>query len=328
LAAAISATAALVWLQRRRRYVPGTSEPVRDLPMPVRAAQHHTHDHPDPAEPVTPERLLPSGGVGLIGPGADAAARGLIITALTAGAPADPNHYAEVIIDRDTLTDLIGDTPLPAWPRLHITDTLEQSLNLLDTRLLHRARILDEHGLTDLAALRDAAPDEEALPPLLLITRADLAVPSSRARITFGLTHGLDVTAVVLGHWPRGRTLSITDDGRTDPAPGTPADTVTRRLAVLDVGTTFDLISTIREAHTGELGPHPEPTGEPEQPPQPQPVGDVPVPAGDDGATSSAVRLRVLGTPRIENIVLPGRPLRRKAAELAVYHRYSCSRPG
>ncbi len=253
LAVAITATAALVWLQRRRRYVPGTSDDLQDLralPAPVRSAQYHTrHATPAPAQ-VRPARIqqLPSGGVGLIGPGADAAARGMIITALTAGTPADPGQRAEVIIDRDTLTTLVGDPPVSGWPRLHVTDTLDQALTLVDTHLLRRARILDEHNLTDLDTLREHAPSEQALPPLLLITDVEQATLSTRARITFGLTGNLDVTTVVLGHWPHGPTISVTDDGDAHPEPGD-ADTGTIRLAVLDAATTRDLLITFQ--HSG-----------------------------------------------------------------------------
>ncbi|WP_328468879.1 transcriptional regulator [Actinoplanes sp. NBC_00393] len=315
LASAISATAALVWLQRRRRDRPGSDENLQDLPAPVRAAQHHTHTTPPPAPPAeTGKQRLPDGGVGLVGAGADSAARGLIVTALTSGTPAEPDQRAEVIIDRQTLQDLIGDAPLPGWPRLHITHTVDQALTLLDTRLLHRARIMDDHQLTDIGELRDAAPAEEALPPLTLITQAELAAPSSRARITFALTHDLDVTVIVLGHWPYGHNVSVADDGQTAPD----ADDVPDigRLAVLDRATTRDLLATTREAHTGE------------------PISSLPatsarsaerVPAAEPSATDASsamdqrVRLRVFGPPQIENVVQPGRPLRRKAAELAVY---------
>jgi hypothetical protein len=255
LAAAITATAALVWLQRRRRYLPGTRDDPQDLPAPVLAAQHHTRHIPPPApaEPADTQRL-PSGGVGLIGSGADAAARGMIITALTTGTPTEPDQRAEVIIDQHTLTALFGDATITGLPRLHITDTLDQALTQIDTHLLHRARILDEHSLTTLDTLRDTAPSEEALPPLLLITDSEQAASSNRARITFGLTHDLDVTTVVVGHWPHGPTISVTDDGDARAEPGSP-DSGTTRLAVLDVTTTRDLLATIREAHTGEPSP-------------------------------------------------------------------------
>ena len=113
LAAAITATAALVWLQRRRRYLPGTSDDLQDLPAPVLAAQHHIR-HTIPPVPAEPARTqwLPSDGAGFIGSGSDAAVRGMIITALTTGTPADPDQRAEVIIDQHTLTALVGDAPI------------------------------------------------------------------------------------------------------------------------------------------------------------------------------------------------------------------------
>jgi hypothetical protein len=333
LAMAITATAALVWLQRRRRYLPGATDDLHDLPAPVLAAQHHTRHAitPAPTEPDHAE-TLPSGGVGLIGSGADAAARGLIITALSAGTPTDPAQHAEVIIDRPTLTELLGDTPITGWPRLHITDTLEQALTLLDTHLLHRARILDEHSLTDLDTLRDTAPAEEALPPLLLITHTKQATASTRARITFGLTQGLDITTVVIGHCPHGPTLSVSDDG--DARLETSADHA-MRLAVLDIATTRDLLDTAREAHTGQASttskltpapPSSADTGTDTGSAAPLPlqasragnaVAENTSPVGP--VTAKRARLRVLGKPRIEDITANGRPLRAKALELAVY---------
>ncbi|HET6478685.1 MAG TPA: LysM peptidoglycan-binding domain-containing protein [Actinoplanes sp.] len=326
LATAIAATAALVWLQRRRRYQPGSDDDLHELPAPVLAAQHHTRQAitPTPVEPAPAERL-PSGGVGLIGPGADAAARGLIITALTTGTPTEAAQRAEVIIDRPTLTALIGDTSLAGWSRLHITDDLDQALALLDTHLLRRARILDEHGLDDIDALRDTAPSEQALPPLLLITRAEQAANGNRARITFGLTEGLDVITVVLGHWPHGSTVSVSDDGDTQLEPGGPEPGM--QLAVLDVAATRDLLDTVREAHTGEAtatsrATHAQPavheTGDPAAPTSLH-ASRTDTAATPPLHTPQRARLRVLGKPRIENITADGRPLRAKALELAVF---------
>ncbi|GGK99494.1 hypothetical protein GCM10012284_37410 [Mangrovihabitans endophyticus] len=332
LALAITATAALVWMQRRRRYQPGTHDDLHDLPAPVLAAQHHTRHTPTPQAAEPPHLLprLPSGGAGLVGPGADAAARGLLITALTTGTPSTPGQRAEVITDRHTLATLLGDTPLTGWNRLHLTDTLDQALTLLDTHLLRRARILDEHNLADLGTLRDTAPSEEALPPLLLITHTDQATGSNRARVTFGLTQGLDITTVILGHWPHGPTLSISDNGHARPEPGSPHPDI--RLAVLDIDTTRDLLAATREAHTGQPPPADTTT-----PPPPAPadgetsarVSTMPLQASRASVTTTTTapappvqkraRLRVLGTPRIENITAEGRPLRAKALELAVF---------
>ena len=99
----------------------------------------------------------------------------------------EPALRAEVVIDRPTLSALIGDTPLVAWSRLHITDDLDQALALLDTHLLQRARILDERVSTTSTLCAPLRP-AKALPPLLLITHTEHAAKGNRARITFGLT--------------------------------------------------------------------------------------------------------------------------------------------
>ena len=109
-----------------------------------------------------------------------AAARAALATVLSSGGPRDPDRQGEVIIDGTTLTTLIGADAarLGPWPRLHVADDLDHALALLENRLLHRARLLDEHALTDLDALRDRAPDEEPLPPVLLLT--DTPPPGAR----------------------------------------------------------------------------------------------------------------------------------------------------
>lgn len=331
LATAITTTAALLWFQRRRRFLPGSDGALPELPAPVTAAVRHTRHATAPARPelapVPPQ--LPSGGFGLIGSGADGAARGLIITAITNGTPIDPARRAEVIIDRPTLTALIGDTPIGGWSRLHITDSLHQALVLLDTHLLRRARILDEHDLTDIDTLRDTALSEETLPPLLFVTQAEQAAASNRLRITAGITQGLDITTVVLGHWPHGPAVSVSDDGHAEFHPGQPE--APTQLAVLDIATTRDLLDTTREAHTGQTSHTAPPTATPLTSTAAAVAKAAKAATENDGidprVTSAEstpdlptkARLRVLGKPRIDDITAPGRPLRAKALELAVY---------
>jgi len=357
LAAAIAAAAAMVWLQRRRRYRPSPDdlsddEQIVALSAPVVAVQQQLHrrgPQPTTAETAAPQAvppLLPPGGVGLVGDGARGAARALIISALSAGRPEDPDQQAEVITDHATLTELFGQhaSAITPWRRLHVARDLEHALAMLDSRLLHRARVLDEHSLTDLDRLRQRAPDEEALPPVLFVGQAASAAATMRARITFGLSDGLDTSAVLLGAWPYGSTITVTPDGHTATVEGPPVEAIDERVAVLDTEAATTFLATLCEAHTGEppnpvfrapAAPRPSaPASEPAA--MPPPTSDpatkfdadaaepsdlslgAPPPAvgGKPGVKAS---LRVLGAPVVEDLILPGRDLRGRAAELGVF---------
>lgn len=354
LAAAIVAAAAMVWLQRRRRFIPGEvaedDEPP-ELPPPVAELHRQVTRKPDlpvpsdlaeraAAVPALP--LLPPGGVGLVGDGAHAAARAALISSLASGGPREPDRRGEVVIDGTTLTTLIGAdaAALGPWPRLHVADDIDHALSLLDARLLHRARVLDEHSLTDVDSLRESAPDEEALPPVLLICETPPAGARMRARVSFGLGNGLDVSALLLGEWPHGSTITVSGDGHTSVADGPAVEAIVERVAVLDTAEAVAILTTLREAHTGEppnpvlrppttprpaapaTEPGPAPTAATDEPadqtePAQDPL-DAPPPAVD-GKPRVKVRLRVLGTPEVEDITLPGRDLRGRAAELSVF---------
>jgi DNA-binding SARP family transcriptional activator len=335
LAAAITAAAALVWLQRRRRYrgEPDDGQPP-ELPPPVSAlsrAVARNASTPLPTDEAAraaavPElTVVPPGGIGLQGDGAHAAARAALVAALASGGPYHPDARGEVVIDAATLSTLIGSdaATLGPWPRLHIADDIDHAITIIETQLLQRSRILDEHSLSDLDTLRDKAPDEEALPPILLV--ADTPPPGARMRTKASLTLGADlhVSAVLLGEWVYGTTVDVAADGHTRVIAGQPAQLVPARLPVLSADAAVHILGTLREAHTG-------------QPPTTQAAATIvplaasrianpaaptaPLPAPPAGETAGGkARLRVLGPPRIEGITAPGRDLRRKARELAVF---------
>jgi len=338
----LAAATAIAWLHRRRRFTPaGDAEPGQ-LPAPVVELHRQVARNPDlptPADlaerataaPAVP--LLPPGGIGLVGDGAHAAARAALVTYLASGGPHDPDRRGEVVIDGTTLTTLLGAdaADLAPWPRLHVADNLDHALSILDVRLLHRARVLDEHSLTDLNSLHEHAPDEEALPPILLITEPPPPAAQMRARVTFGLGADLGVTALLLGPWPPGSTITISSDGHTRLVGGPAVEGFDGQVGVLDTADAAAILTTLREAHTGQppartlptATPSPSPapaaeadTGRDAEPAQPPPNQPAVV---SDRRPGTKVRLRVLGTPTIDNITLPGRPLRSKAAELAVY---------
>ncbi|WP_309140681.1 BTAD domain-containing putative transcriptional regulator [Micromonospora sp. M51] len=273
--------------------------------------------------------LLPDGGTGIVGDGAHAAARAALVAVLTSGGPHHPDARSEVVIDAATLTTLLGPdaVPLSPWPRLHVTDSINDALTVIESQLLHRSRTLDEHALTDLDELRRTATDEEALPPVMLIAATPPANARTRAKVTLALGEGLRVSALLLGEWAHGPTIEVTPDGHTTLISGHPAEPVPPRLPVLEPAAATQILTTLREAQTGEPPASASPA---------LPVTIVPLhasrtettPTTTNLSTSTAVkpaplsgraRLRVLGPPRIEGITAEGRPLRAKALELAVY---------
>lgn len=343
LAAAISAAAAMLWLQRRRRYTgePDDDPPTELPPTVVQVRRAVAGRNPEPSDASSDDcpplalvpdlGLLPTGGCGVVGDGAHAAARAALVAVLASGGPHHPDARGEVVIDAASLTTLLGSdvVTLSSWPRLHVTESINDSLTVIESRLLHRSRILDEHALTDLDELRRTVPDEEALPPVMLITETPPASAHLRAKVALALGEGLHVCALLLGEWAHGPTVEVGSDGHTTLISGQPAEPVPPRLPVLEPAAALQILTTLREAQTGEPPAITSPA---------VPVTIVPLhasrteitPTATDPATPTAVkptadavsgraRLRVLGAPRIEGITAEGRPLRAKALELAVY---------
>ncbi|MBV1854601.1 LysM peptidoglycan-binding domain-containing protein [Catellatospora tritici] len=342
LALAISAAVMLVWLQRRRRFTGQLDDdPPTELPEPVvklRRAIARTprlvppsNDDPEPSALVPDLAPLPPGGTGFTGQAAPAAARAALVAVLVSGDPHHPGTRGEVVIDAATLATLLGSdmVVLGAWPRLHVADTVDDALTMIEERLLHRSRVLDEHALTDLDELRQRLPDEEAMPPVMLITETPPAGARMRAKVALALGGSLQVTGLLLGEWEHGATVEVPPDGHTKLVGGQPAEPVPARLPVLDPATAIQILTTLREAQTGEppaivssavpvtvVPLHASRTETAEDEPQ--------LPAAVSAASVGApapikAKLRVLGPPRIEDIVHEGRPLRAKAKELAVY---------
>jgi DNA-binding SARP family transcriptional activator len=324
LAAALVAAAAMVWLRRRHRYVPkplpaGTTDEADLRPLPPvvnrvrRAVREQAPEQlPPPAPPaptvadyraadaqhrpdlppVGPSGLdlaglgdrVPVGGLGLVGPGAEPAARGLLVATVSSGSPTDPDAKGQVIIPADALTTLLGADAVQIGdiPRLDVTATLSEALTRAEELLIERRRLLEDHDAADLGGMRATDPYHPPMPPVLLL--ADTPPTELRARLTTALHLGgpLQISAVLLGDWPRGDTLTVRADGHTND-PGS-------RLGVLDVPTTLQLLEVLREAHTGQ----------PATAPVEAPVGAdlaTPPPATDPPGDASAEPASDPGTP-------------------------------
>ncbi|WP_327007589.1 LysM peptidoglycan-binding domain-containing protein [Dactylosporangium sp. NBC_01737] len=203
-------------------------------------------------------------GLGLVGGGADAAARGLLVTAVADGAD-DPAARTVVVIPASTAGRLFGTGPtLPDMPRIVITDGLPEALDRIETGALHRSRVLQQHAVDTVAEVRRADPLEEPLPPIVLLTDAS-DVHGGRVAALLQQGRRLDIHGVLLGAWPHGDTATVAADGTTSPAtPNSASPTATTaassarhaadvgRLTVLTVTEAVDLLNVLAEAHTGQ----------------------------------------------------------------------------
>jgi len=339
LAVAVVAAAAAIWVRRRMTYLYKPFEDEDDeenpdgdlqaLPAVVtrlrRAVREHAAALPEafpaprnppsgnPALPVsapvttgigtlTP-LIPPPEGLGLIGAGASAALRALLVSVLSV--PASHRHR-DVIITSTLLKVLLPGLPATGagFPSLVVAEP-GQVLALLENN------------------------DSSHLPvPLLLI--GEVPPPRAHSRLVQALRGGDDrsVLAVLLGEWAPGATITVETTGEiTDPS----LDEYPRRLAVLNEGTTLSLLQVLREAspspHPNRTGAAQELTGD-DEPRPPETGSNVPsereaVSVGGRHVETpgiDAVRISVLGTPAIHR--QDGSPvsgLRRHASELLVY---------
>ncbi|WP_446686803.1 BTAD domain-containing putative transcriptional regulator [Plantactinospora siamensis] len=212
------------------------------------------------ASPVI--EVWPPAGLGLTGPGAKAAARGFLVSALAAGGPESPNDRSCVVIPSGTLATLLGAAAVtvPDTPRLTVTGGLTDALALLEEQILLRTRLCFDHEVDTITGLRDADFMAEPLPPMVLI--ADTTAAHERARVAALLTQGqrLDIHGVLLGAWPDGDTVVVDPDGTTTAAGGEThrhgrhlADV--GRLTVVKPAEAADLLRVLAESQTGEPQP-------------------------------------------------------------------------
>ncbi|MFG1952472.1 BTAD domain-containing putative transcriptional regulator [Micromonospora sp. NPDC048830] len=270
-----------------------------DTSSPAHANGDHGRAR-EAGEPVAPalthslSAAWPPAGLGLVGPGSDAAARGFLTAALAAGGADHPDARTRVVIPAATAATLLGAAAvnLPRSPRLTVTADLNDALDVLEQQTMHRTRLVYQHEVDTVAELRAADPYEEPLTPIMLL--ADATERHERTRVAALLAQGqrLDIHGVLLGAWPDGDTANVAADGTVTRADGDarhgphPADI--GRLAVLDPAETIDLLATLAEAHTGHL-PAPAPTETPPHPKSPTPAADTaaPLPAPQPSTTPS-----------------------------------------
>lgn len=291
LAAAVAAASAAAWAYRRASYQPrpptGVARSDPDLaPDPptvaaIRAALTRRAANEATAPPV---RVLvgvgdlPAGGVGLTGPGAADAARGILATAVFGR----PGTAAPVITTAADWNTLHGQSAAGRPPSgITIVDTLDEAQAAAAHHLLtHTDRGTATRGGNE---------------PAHLVLLAGTPDPPVAARLAVAFTLAAStgtITGVFLGPWPHGPTWHIDPDGSAHRVSDTAQPF---RVAVL-TATAFTDLLTVTGVTTGidEHSPRPEPSQ----------AGTVTTPDSvPESIDAPPLRLAVLGEPTVHHTV-------------------------
>jgi len=354
-AQAVSAVVGLWWLRRRRRYLPrppsGSGRLDADLTRPpptavaiVQALHDPDLDHPADAPPGVPAPPAPAGqpatgaataplagrgplwhpaqlapgGLGLTGPGAPAAVRG-VLTAVLLGA-GQPPGAGRVWTSAADLAGLLGTAAagLDRPPGLQVYPDVDELLAAAETNLLHRSATA-----TSPDPVACSPPDGQPPPaPVLLITGSP-PDPAQARRLAIMLTHTAGgLNGVLLGTWPHGRTWHVDPDGSTHPLQPPGAGDRTGpglRLCVLAPRAAADLFTLLAHATPG----HRQPPASDHRPQTDRPAPDTPAHAGPPspvpaagvegaapGGGSVPLALRLLGGVDLHPTDHPEVPLR------------------
>jgi DNA-binding SARP family transcriptional activator len=263
LAAAVSAAFAVARRRQRSRYRPGSGDRADLAIAPavyqlrlahLRAEQHHGGVDGDlvqtPQGSGTPMvlgvrdgreitlDLATVHGLGLIGAGAAAAVRALVVSALTATPQPEP-HKAKVIVTAADLTALCGSSLRDSRDRRARPTLLQVAANL--------DAALDE--LESVILVRAGAPQSPpgGWAPVLLVTSApQRGLQRLQAILDNGAAVG--VTGLVLGQWPAGVTAYVRDNGTISTTTRGGAHLRGTRVFHMTADDAADLLSLLHDA--------------------------------------------------------------------------------
>ncbi|MEV6370129.1 BTAD domain-containing putative transcriptional regulator [Micromonospora musae] len=321
----VNAAAALVWLRRRRDYRPRPpaqpgrkDEDLAPLPATAAAVQAALAEHPSPAaaDPAPAEQpagglltggvTLPAAGVGLTGPGALPAGRGLLVTTLLAR-----QHHPTLplVITRTALTMLLGAAAETLGRRLPGLEVVESAAEA--ARNSQRSTAGRAGGARDDTERHSNGPTNPMQPITTLIVESAVTAADVQGMT---LPNAADAgSMVVLGRWPDGQTWQVDPEGHTHDTqrPEQPGP----RMCVLNAVAATDLLIVIAHADPPPLeppshGPSPGHTAPPRQMPRQTARQQLPP---RPTVANRRLELRVLGEP---TLLIDGEPLniRRGAA--------------
>jgi DNA-binding SARP family transcriptional activator len=298
-AAGTASAAALVWLQRRRRYLPrppaGADRDDPDLaPLPdtVAVIEHQRQRGPagddeaagsddldtaatvpaaDPAASLPavvghtadgplPPHALPAGGVGLTGDGADAAARGILTATLLSGDAWHPDRDARIVTTGADLHTVLGATA----DQHRATRGLTVAANLDDAinaieQVAMARTALAAHRRSEAPAVGDGGPAGPAFPPVVLLTTCP-AAPAEARRLAVVLTLAAHLDIAGVLLGPWPHGATWLVDADGVSHPAEQPGMDGPRLCVLSPVATADLLTVLREARSDRHPVDPRPT--------------------------------------------------------------------
>jgi len=241
--------------------------PARDPLSLPNARQSRTRRPAGAHEPDTDSIVTPvvgiatSGGLGLAGPGAADAARGMLLELLARAAQRSPQAAGLRLLVCEQLRARLDIDPPPNghdMPRARwITADMGEALATLDAVIADRTRLHDESidATTSANDMRSDVPGDGG--PVVLMA----AVPAATdevARLQAVLDNGVavGVGAVLLGQWRAGSSMYVDTDGRvSSTSPGTARPLLGTRLPTLTVPATRALLDTLTAQQTPASAP-------------------------------------------------------------------------
>jgi DNA-binding SARP family transcriptional activator len=267
---------------------PDTSEHQDAVPAPVPrvpAAPPDPRD-PTPARVAMAERagrevtvdLAGFGAIGIGGPSAEGLARAALVGLLAAGGP----DAVEVL--------LVGDRLIPGaigFPGLRRAAGLAAALNVLETELVHRARLLEAEEAPDFATHRREHPDDP-LPALLLVVDGVSLAQAGRLAAILAQGPRLGVGALLPGTAVEGGGRLLLDEaGRVQAATpwelGGDQQLVGARACSLTQAEAAELLGVLARSRTDDAEP-----ADPSRPNADLPATDVDLPAATPAAALPA----------------------------------------
>lgn len=220
--------------QTDRDHGPGTLHTAADPPAP-----------PLPAPADLPAARFPSGGTGLTGPGATAAARGQLIASLLAR----PGAIHILTTEADWKV-LAAATPPP--PEVTVVADQTAIFAALEQRVLATDRPHSPAGTRRHAPDRPGVETAAAVAPVLLVTTVPAPADAARLAVALRLGQPSGTGAVLIGPWPHATTWHVDHAGRITPDP-LPRDATLRPDVVSGPGRPGDAASPTRPTPSQNL---------------------------------------------------------------------------